>query len=92
MWFILKEHGIKASSLASVKRFQFSEMELPPKGMLYYYQYVHNLPMYTKFRMLAATEHHFIISLGSIIRQCIGRCDIASALIRYPVETEELFM
>ena len=57
--FILKQLGIKTPSLASVKRFKFSDMELPQIVSLHCYK-VKLLPAPFLFSILIPVEHHFI--------------------------------
>ena len=94
VWFILKEMGIQTPSLARVKSFKLPHIQPPIQVVISNEIYI--IPLFVLgifFQHLSCKGIPFYSTpLSAVLRLCLGPCDLATAVARYPMHVEGRFM
>ena len=90
-WFILRTAGLVVPTMNAVKTFKLPGY-LPPTHVIFYVLYSFRCNYYF-FLSQCLSPHscpYYYISMSSIIFHCLGQ-ELASSLVRYPVESTNTF-
>ena len=84
LWFALQQAGVAVPSFSAVKRFQLPGL-VPPQKVRNYASHIEVIVSDCAQVLSSINSPFYVISLTSVISQCLGSKTLSTALVRYPV-------